>query len=183
MSRMRIFAVALVASLFAAATANAALVTSGNPATFAFDTSGLGGSFTITSGGYSCNASCPEGATDTAALADGASILFNFGSTAGASDLGSATYTNNFGFDIDNVSGGIFGAGVPISGPLTTLFVTMVFVDDEFGVDSLQIGTGQTNLTGRLLVPDVPLPAAAPLFLSALVGAGFLNRKRKKAAA
>ena len=178
----RAVALALLASFAMAAPAGAVLVTSTNSATFAFDTSGLGAAFTITNGGYDCTASCPAGNNVPApeALDTGATIQFDFGTTAGAADLGTILFTNPFGIPITNAAGGIFGAGgLAVTGPLATLFITMVFFDDDYGVDTLQIGTGLANLNGVL----IPLPAALPLFLAGLAGLGLAGRRRKSAAA
>lgn len=182
--RIRTVALALLASFMTAASAEAALVTSTQSVTFAFDTSGLGAAFTIINGGYNCTASCPAGQADPAALDTTGTIQFDFGTTAGAADIATVLFPNPFGFPITNASGGIFGAaGVPVAGPLSTLFITMVFVNDDYGVDTLAIGTGEVNLNGVLLNGVIPLPAALPLFLAGLAGLGLTGRRRKSAAA
>lgn len=181
--RFRTLALALLASFMTAASAEAALVTSTQSVTFAFDTSGLGAAFTITNGGYNCTASCPAGQADPAALATTGTIQFDFGTTAGAADIATVLFANPFGFPITNAGGGIFGGGVPVAGPLSTLFITMVFVNDDYGVDTLTIGTGGVNINGVLLNGVIPLPAALPLFLAGLAGLGLTGRRRKSAAA
>lgn len=180
----RAFAIAIAVSIVSAVSAQAAMVTAATPVTFVFDTSGLGSSFDITSGNFQCTASCPAGNNVDApeALAIGASLGFDFGTSAGGDDIATREYKNNFGFAITNVSGGIFGSDITVSGPLSLLYVTLFFVDDEYGVDSLSLYNDQDALIGQLVTSEVPLPAALPFFLAGLAGLGLGGRKRKQAA-
>ncbi|WP_425408507.1 VPLPA-CTERM sorting domain-containing protein [Hyphococcus sp.] len=175
-----------VALLAATAGANAATVSATTSVTAEVDVSA------VTPGnlrryGYSCGATCSGSSSGNPDNLDaGASFLINFGTSAGADDLGSLVFTNPFMDDINNFAS---AAGLPVDGlalgSLSTLFMTFVFIDDEFAVGDMYIFIDDNILNGtisELSVSDVPLPAALPLFLAGLAGVGAVARRKKKRA-
>jgi|GEM_PF-4202961 len=170
---------ALGANLFAALSAQAAIVGPSTSVTASFDVSGVTPG-QITAWGYRCSTTC---AGDTNLFDSGAQVLANFGTSAGADDIGSVLFTQPFGFDISNFN---TPNGTPIAvGSISTLFLTFIYVDDTFGVDSLRITFGDQNFSVNAVQLDgtVPLPAALPLFLAGLAGVRVASRRRKQAAA
>jgi len=157
----------------------AATVQAGSPAIFSFDTSGAG-ALSLTLFDYSCPTECPNGPNR---LAAGASFDLDFGSTAGSNDLGTHTFTNPFAFAINNVGTGIT---TPIAVPMlaSEFFVSVLFVDDIFGIEILNVSGSGFNSSGVLIDSPsaVPLPAALPLFAGGLGLMGLLGWRKKQAA-
>lgn len=159
------------------------IVDASNSAFFEVDTSGVG-DFAINGFRYACFGACRDDASPER-LASGASIKLDFGSTLGANDLGTATFTSPFGFDIFGVSSGL-APSVNVGASLTEIFATVIFVDDAFAIDTFSIlfGFGEP-IAGVMVTPPsaVPLPAALPLFLTVLAGMAGLRWWRRRTTA
>ncbi|MEY8830557.1 VPLPA-CTERM sorting domain-containing protein [Sedimentitalea sp. XS_ASV28] len=167
----------IVASLISPA--SAATVDASNDVTFQFDLSGVGDA-SFSSFGYNCNGCSGEGLFES-----GASVQIDFGTTLGASDIGSRTFTNPFNFAISNVGSGL-SPQIEVAGSVETLFMTFRFVDDAFDIFNASIsGGGIGTLNGGLVenpVPSpVPLPAGFLLMASAIGGLAFVKRKQASA--
>jgi len=150
-----------------------------NSAVFSFDSSALGAedlfSFRYTASGM----------TDDDLLGPNASMLFSFGSSAGSADIGSYVVTSPFNFPISNLfSTGLSTANISLPATLDIFYVAVGFVDDIFSIETLTLNTS-TDIsllgTNEGSVSTVPLPAAAWLFGSALLG--FFGLSRRKASA
>lgn len=156
----------------------AAIVEAGSPALFSFDTSGEG-ALSILQFDYSCPTECVP---STNLLEAGASFQLDFGLTAGSDDLGTLTFTNPFGFALNNVASGI---ATPIAVPMSAseFFVSVLFVDDIFGIEILNVSGSGFNLSGVLVnAPSaIPLPAALPLFAGGLGLMGLFGWRKKQA--
>ena len=158
----------------------AAIVEAGSPAIFSFDVSGEG-ALTLSAYSYSCPTECPIPGPN--GLAAGASFDFDFGSTAGASDLGTDTLTNPFGFALTGAATNL-NAPINIPGASSEFFVSILFVDDVFGIEFFNVGGIGFNLSGVLVDQPsaIPLPAALPLFAGGLGLMGLLGWRKKQAA-
>ncbi len=188
----------LVCSVIANSGSWAASVVSGTSVDFMFDVSGLGNNISIPRFDYACNTAdttlCSPGAalTDGDYLATGGSIRFVFGRTQGSDDLGTRFFTNPFPNPISNV--GISGSSLrdiegaasplPIPDTLATLWVRVMYENDAFGITRFRLSGTGFSLTGQEFasVSAVPVPAALPLFASALGLAGLFGYRRKKPA-
>lgn len=168
----------LVAGLFAPV--QAATVTATNPVTFEFDVSGFG-ALTATNFRYSCfvTPSCSGGGGGT--LLSGASVTLDFGTPAGASDIGTSSFTNPSFSPINNVRADLIQSQ-SIAALLNSVFVTFNFVDDEFDIDTVGISGTGFSIDGTLVpaVAVIPLPAGMFLLLGALGGLGLARRRGKK---
>lgn len=180
----RVVLFSLLAHCLLLGPSNAALITPATSATFQVDTSGVSAPFTITGGAWNCYVTCSAVGNGTAQFADDASARFNFGTSISGSDLGSLVATNPFDLDISDFSGAIFGANqLTITSPLNTLYVTVVFIDDSFAIDWLQIFVGSsTFLQATPAIPpsEIPLPSALPLFLLGGIAISQVSLRRKR---
>ncbi|MDU9002575.1 VPLPA-CTERM sorting domain-containing protein [Sedimentitalea todarodis] len=155
--------------------ASAATVDARNVVAFEFDFSTTG----VTSFdrfGYNCGRCGGEGL-----FLSGATMQLDFGTTLGAADIGSRTFSNPFNFAISNVSSGLTPE-VAVPGAVDRLFLTFRFVDDVFDISSATIyGQSIGVMNGTLIenVPPSPVPLPAGIFLmaSALGGLAFMKRK------
>lgn len=162
-----------VASLLSPA--SAATVDARNAVAFEFDFSTTG-TTSFDRFGYNCGSCSGEGL-----FLSGATMQLDFGTTLGAADLGSRTFTNPFNFAISNVSSGLTPQ-VAVPDAIDTLFLTFRFVDDVFDISSANIfgqSTGAMNGTFAGNVPPSPVPLPAGIFLmaSALGGLAFMKRR------
>lgn len=190
---------AAVAGLFSYGTAaHAAVISSSNPTqTIRFDLDQPDDNLVFS---YSFVADSSDG------LANGASFDFLFGTTSGASDLGSLRMTNNFPpADFPQLFSASIGYGVGDFIDVSSLdeaFLTVRYVDDTVNFVSLGIFICQrldsqgfcaqganrfaSNPFATTPAPGptdpVPVPGAAVLMLSALAGAGVMRRKASKKA-
>ena len=164
------------------------IVNSSTSAFFQYDVAGIG-SFDATGFFYSCFApACPAG-PDPDKLASGASFQMDFGSTLGANDLGTGFVFNSFAFEITNLSSSLRdapGSGtsitINIDASLSNFFVTVLFVDDAFGIDVLNIGTSSVGtLVGEMVAAPAPEPSTLALFATGLALLAFLGWRRRGA--
>lgn len=181
----------MLKSLIAGAAASFVLISGAYAATVSVNTSVVGefdvtgiAAGTVSGYGYECGATCSggNGSGDPDNLAASASILVNLGTSAGADDLGSRTFANTFGTDITDFGTGL---GIAFPGSLNTIYLTFVYVDDQFDVSSLRLSINGELITGavsELAVGEVPLPAALPLFIAGLAGMGAAARRKRKTA-
>jgi PEP-CTERM motif len=178
--------VAACAVSFAGAVAQAAFVTPTNSVTFAFDVSGLGDTtFTRFIWCGDQELSCFNSPTNTLdeEFGPGATMQLDFGTIAGGGDIGTSFFTNSFSDGSDN-----FSTDLPpnqsILASLTTLFVTLIYVDDVYGATQLGLRfSGNNIIYGEMLPPsEVPLPAALPLFLMGAAGLGFAGKRKRRLA-
>ena len=68
---------------------------------------------------------------------------------------------------------------------ISSIYLTFVYVDDQFDVSSLRLSINGELITGavsELAVGEVPLPAALPLFIAGLAGMGAAARRKRKTA-
>lgn len=163
----------IVASLVAPA--SAATVDARNAVAFEFDFSTMGDT-RFDRFGYNCGSCSGEGL-----LLSDATMQLDFGTSLGASDIGSRTFTNPFNFAISNVSSGLTPE-VAVDGSVDTLFLTFRFVDDVFDISSASIygqstGTLTGTFAGTVTPAPVPLPAGIFLMVGALGGLAFMRRK------
>ncbi len=153
----------------------ASTVDASNSVSFEFDLSTTNAA-TFLSFGFSCGGCIGEDR-----LLSGATMELDFGSSAGASDLGTAHFTNPFGFAINNVSAGLSPQPV-IPAAISSLFVTFKFVDDAYGVTNASLYSSETGMIRNISATDVPvapvpLPAAMVLLATGLGALGFAARK------
>ncbi|GHF22817.1 hypothetical protein GCM10017044_16490 [Kordiimonas sediminis] len=117
---------------------------------------------------------------------NGDTLNYAFGTSAGGSDLGSAQYTNTFGFNITNVSGLIFGKDFSLALPdIDTFYVTLTpQTSTNFEVNRLTIyGTGLTSIRGAEFTSAVPEPATWLMMILGFGLIGVASRRRKMLAA
>jgi len=160
-------------------TAVATTVDQTNSAVFSFDASALGAEDLFS---YSYTTS---GMADDDLLGANASMLLSVGSSAGSGDIGSYVFTSPFNFPIDNVfTTGLSTANISLPATLDIFYVAVGFVDDIFSIETLTLNTS-TDIsllgTNEGSVSTVPLPAAAWLFGSALLGFFGLSRRKPSA--
>ncbi|WP_424984663.1 VPLPA-CTERM sorting domain-containing protein [Microbulbifer sp. S227A] len=164
----------IVASLVSPA--SAATVDAANAVSFEFDFSSMGDT-SFYRFGYNCGGCDGEGRFES-----GATMQLDFGTTLGASDIGSRTFTNPFNFAINNVSSGLTPE-IAVSGSVDTLYMTFRFVDDVFDVTAASIYGQETghmagSFAGTVAPSPVPLPAGFLLMASAIGGLAFVRRKQ-----
>ncbi len=180
-------ALALLASF--TSNANAAIVTPTNSVIISFDTSIFGPNFTIRTAGYNCFTTCSLSGVSPEYFGPNASMQLDLGTTPGGSELASRIYTNQFGTPSRGIAGTIIGPPIPVTGSLSRVFLTLVYVDDVFGVDRALLGvvpfgatTQQSLLSDALMQKPVPLPGALPLFLFGLAALGLSKQRIRKMA-
>ena len=109
-------------------------------------------------------------------------MRLDFGTSAGGDEIGTSLFVSTFSFAVNNVTSTLIPAQV-ILASLGTLFVTMVYVDDNYSASSLALELASGRRVGGVLqVSDVPLPAALPLFLMGLAGLGFSKKRNRRLA-
>jgi hypothetical protein len=187
--RSAIFGVSL-ACLLAASGAHAAVVRAGSPVDFFFNLAEpvpvpLPVSFTNFT--YQCGALCLPPNPETNRLAG--QIQFEFGSARGLSDLGTryslTTPSPRVSFGSTLRLSPTTTTGTPVVATSSGLWVRVLRVGDDFGIDQLFLsgfsGSASVGLWGQQLAP-VPLPAALPLFASVLGVGGLLGYGRRRQA-
>ena len=162
------FIAVIFATSFMSSIANAAVVTADNSVTFKFDVSQIGQVNVDYISWYGGDTPLPAGAT----------LQANFGSGIGGNDLGVYSWTNPTSNDVNGRVGNMPAINIPAS--LTEFFVTLVYVDGNYGASSLHLsyidGDAEPTIDGTI----VPLPAAMPLFAAGFAFFGMLRRQRRK---
>lgn len=171
-----LLATAIAAGLSAAA-AEAATVTPTSDVTFVFDLSSYGElSFNLSE--VFCPVEC-AGSDNPLKLAAGATMQVNLGTPAGASDLGSRTYTNVFDSPVSNMVGYVLTApSIDVAASLDALYATFVYVDDVYGVEEFNLRDFHEGVYIKGSLLPVPLPATLPLLLVGMGGMAVLGRRR-----
>ena len=134
-------------------------------------------------------------AVDGDVTVSGGSLAFDFfGDALGEFDLLSLTgdlsgdapftleldFSDEFSFDEDTrIDFVTVGGDNTLDFALANVIISGAFDNVFVGIDNLS-GNIFAQISA-LAAPEIPLPAAAPLFLSALVGGRLLQRRRKKA--
>lgn len=171
-----LIASAAVATVVGAGAATAGTVSPGSDVVFEFDLSAIG-AIRFTSSGYSCSAGFPECDGQDGLFDDRATFRVLYGTSIGASDIATREFVNRFGRDIGNAAGAFVTApSFDVAASVDTLYATITYVDDIFGVTSFQLNFTE-GVEDSGLAP-VPLPASLPLLLIAFGGLALVRRRQ-----
>ena len=197
-AKITVFTAVLACTVIANSASRAAVVTATNSVDYAFNVSALGDNISIAGVQYFCDPAlgtqlCPVGGstTDPDYLRAGGKFQLEFGTAQGSNNLGTRVVTNNGLSPIDNLAFSLNAASivspsgnVPIPDSLATLWVRVMFVNDDFGISRFRITSPAIiEALQAIEVSAVPVPAALPLFASALGIAGLFGYRRKRNAA
>ncbi len=188
--KFAVYAAAFFAVSICGFQANALTVSATSSVTFEFDVTVWPQPTDLSTGTFGNNSVVSCFNTPDPCLAFGKSIRLNVSNTIGGDELGSRTMTNTTSiYGTTGYGGGIFGA-VPLVVPNTSLlYITFAYVDDDYDVEFFTNLRGYaavglpviTSLVdGKIVSSVVPLPAALPLFGSALGVLGLLGWRRKR---